>query len=491
MNFSYDSNICSKITLKNKVLEVLNSHFYDTMVIDNNIDHELDYDMENLFDKNYFYDNIANKHIEFYYRESIIDRTSIKYYVDIKDKNHHHHHTHTHAHHTHDETNVLLSPTSSSSSQPYLSQNLSSGSLYKQKQASSIKQSTSSSTVLSSSPSSLYTQQYENQKITEKQDITTKIAFITTTTTATSPSTSQQLHSSSSSSSQSQLSPLLSHQEQKTMYNNNNNSKLEIRSAYDNEEFILHKPINVDDDNYLYDNNDDDDENDDDDSDDDDIFNRIAFDDNNAHTPYKNMDVYASPSSYNQRNIHNDNYNDDDESDDDYGIFDITQSQVQYQSSPSSPSIFSSLTSSSLPLYSINQHHQQQQQQQQQPDEELYYSNNSLVFNKYKLRNNSIKIDTIFDEINQDHIDYEYNEHLKNVSLKNATTLIGWKIRIFGEESTPSKGIYIITRLRKKMSRKTEYRCKNLYMKKWVILERRADKPGVKFQLLQKVLDTK
>lgn len=51
------------------------------------------------------------------------------------------------------------------------------------------------------------------------------------------------------------------------------------------------------------------------------------------------------------------------------------------------------------------------------------------------------------------------------------------------------KGIYIIVKLKKNSKRKTEYKCKNYYSKKWVILERRADKPGIKFHLLQKVLE--
>jgi len=499
------------------------NNYYDI----NNDNNKNSGDDNNLFGVSYYYNNIMNKRIQFYYRESIIDRSFVKYHVDVND----------HDRVSNEASKLLVS--SSASQSPLIA----SPSLLKNPD---ISDSTNIGFLTSSSEATAAAAAKPTSQ-SSAVPISSSLSLSSSTTTAAStyaPSSllpiktemylsSPQILSASSQSlsqqqqQQQQQQPLqqasipqlfdnINHDAQ----DNKNNTIVEPKSiknnvscttkidAYDQTKTVditnngtgivessVHDDINVNNNRTSINYNDNDDggivssnvtmsknENDksnsdvilndntdnknsfdfstdnndnqeinilshprsqhliddimydaDSDNEDEDIFNRIVddaddTDDNDDSASSKNSMIHSMDRKFDQRMIKNSyritgNYDDDALSNKNnnnaYQVTELT-AETQPQLLQIQPSSSTKSSSSSSPMLSRSF-------SQQQPEQEQLNSN-LLVFNQYKLRNKSINIETIFEEFNNDHIDYDYSEHLKTVSLKNSAILLGWKV---------------------------------------------------------------
>ena len=500
------------------------NNYYDI----NNDNNENSGDDNNLFGVSYYYNNIMNKRIQFYYRESIIDRSFVKYHVDVND----------HDRVSNETTKLLVSSSASQSpliaspsilENPDISDSTNIGFLTSSSEAtaaiaaakptsqssvvpisSSLSLSSSTTTasstyvplsllpiktemylsspqVLSASSQSLSQQQQQQQQQPQQQQASIPQVFdkinhdaqdnknntivepksienyvsCTTNIDANDQTKTVDIINNGTGFVESSVSDDINDNNNRTSINYNDNDDGGIVSSNgtmsktendksnnvilndstdnknifdfstdnnDNQEInILSQPRSqhlIDDIMYDADN----------DNEDEDIFNRIIDDaddayDNDDSTSYKNSIIHSMDRKFDRRMIKNSYQitgNNDADDNDNTNKDKNNAHQMTELTAETQPQLLQIQPSSSIKLSSSSPMLSRSFSLQQPEQEQL--NSNLLVFNQYKLRNKSINIETIFEEFNNDHIDYDYSEHLKKVSLKNSAILLGWKV---------------------------------------------------------------
>ena len=496
------------------------NNYYDI----NNDNNKNSGDDNNLFGVSYYYNNIMNKRIQFYYRESIIDRSFVKYHVDVND----------HDRVSNETSKLLVSSSASQSSliaspsllkNPDISDSTNIGFLTSSSAATaaaaaeakptsqssvvpissslslSSSTTTASSTYVQSSLLPIKTEMYlsspqvssassqslsqqqqplqqasipqlldkinhdaqdnKNNTIVEPKSIENNVSY-TTKIDAYDQTKTVDITNNGTGVVESSVSDDINDNNKRTSINYNDNDDGGIVSSNgtmsknendkSNSNVVILNDIT---DNKKYFNNDNQEVNilsqprsqhliddimydADNDNEDEDIFNMIVddaddadgADDNDDSTSYKNSMIDSMDRKFDRRMIKNsyritgnndadDNDNTNTDNNNAHQMTELT-AETQPQLLQIQPSSSTKSSSSSSPMLSRSFSLQQPEQEQ--------LNSNLLVFNQYKLRNKSINIETIFEEFNNDHIDYDYSEHLKTVSLKNSAILLGWKV---------------------------------------------------------------